>query len=377
MDFKPVTDFVEQKLRKKCGVPGCDLIVMREHEVLLRYQSGVSDYDGAVPMKGDERYFMYSCSKPITCTAALQLVERGVIGLDDPVGLYLPDYANVFLQKDGVKAPAKRTMTVKHLFTMSGGLDYDLGKEPVKELLKEQPDASTLAIVNAMAKAPLLFEPGERFEYSLCHDVLAAVVEAASGMRFGAYLQKNIFEPLGMTHTGFTVTQEERAQIAAQYTFIEPGVLKPIYAQNDYRLSSAYESGGAGLISTAEDYAKFADAMANGGVGANGARILKTETIEEMRKDQLCGFLDDPAFGCAAGPGYSYGLGVRTRIDQNEGQRSSIGEFGWDGAAGSYLMMDPKYGLSIVFTMHVRNWPAMIGLSHGEIRDLTYDALGL
>ena len=376
MDFRPVIAYIEDVIRKEKNVPGCDLLIMKEHEILLRYKSGVSDYAGERPVQGNERYFMYSCSKPITCTAALQLAERGIIGLDDPVSRYLPEFADVFLLKDGDKVPASRVMTVRHLFTMSGGLDYDLFKEPVTALLQENPEADTIAVVSAMAKAPLLFEPGTRFEYSLCHDVLAAVVEAASGMKFSAYLNENIFMPLGMTHTGFS-PEEAKAELAAQYTCPQTGTVIPMEQDNNYRLSVNYESGGAGIISSIEDYAKFADAMANGGVSANGARILKPETIDMMRADQLTGFLDDPSFSCAAGPGYGYGLGVRTLIDKSQGARSSLGEFGWDGAAGSYLMMDPKTGLSIVFTMHVRNWTTCIGCGHAPIRDLTYEVLGL
>ena len=377
MDFRPLIAYIEDVIRKEKKVPGCDLLVMRKHEVLLRYQSGVSDYEGVCPIQGDELYFMYSCSKPITCTAALQLVERGVIGLDDPVSRYLPEFMDVFLLKDGEKVSPARTMTIRHLFTMSAGFDYDLAKEPVVSLLKENPDADTIAIVNAMAKSPLIFEPGTRFEYSLCHDILAAVVEAASGMRFSEYLKENLFVPLGMTRTGFSVGEEQKAKISAQYTCPQTGTVIPMEQENNYRFSTSYESGGAGLISCIEDYAKFADAMANGGIGANGVRILNPETIDMMRADQLTGFLDDPSFSCAAGPGYGYGLGVRTLIDKSQGARSTLGEFGWDGAAGSYLMMDPATGLSIVFTMHVRNWPTCIGFGHAPIRDLAYAALGL
>ena len=377
MDFQPVIEYIENILRNEKGVPGCDLQIMREHEVLLRYSSGASDYEGVVPISGDELYFMYSCTKPITCTAAMQLVEQGVVGLDDPVSKYLPAFKDVFLMKDGKQVAPTRTMTVRHLFTMSAGFDYNWETAPIREVRAAKPNAGTQDIINALARSPLQFEPGEQFLYSLCHDVLAAVVEVASGLRFSEYLKKAIFEPLGMTNTGFTIPAEHRHRLAAQYVCSDPGKIRPYPMTNNFQFTDAYESGGAGLYSSVDDYSLFADAMANGGIGANGAQILKAETIDLMRTEQLHTYAMNPAFGCAAGPGYGYGLGVRTLIDKSGGQRSSLGEFGWDGAAGAYVMIDPAQKLSIFFAMHVRAWPDLIGCGHAPIRDLTYDVLGL
>ena len=135
MNFQPVIEYIENILREEKGVPGCDLQIMHEHEVLLRYHSGVSDYEGNTPISGDELYFMYSCTKPITCTAAMQLVEKGIIGLDDPVSKYLPAFKDVFLIKDGKKVAPNRTMTVRHLFTMSAGFDYNWQTAPIAEVL--------------------------------------------------------------------------------------------------------------------------------------------------------------------------------------------------------------------------------------------------
>lgn len=377
MNFEAVIDYVESFLRNERKVPGCDLKIMRNHETLLRYSSGFADYDGQKPVSDKDMYYMYSCSKPITCTAALQLVEQGVFDLDDPVSRFLPEYAKVFLMKDGERVAPKREMMIRNLFTMSAGLDYNLKKDSVLELLDENPHASTIDVVNAFARSPLCFEPGEKFYYSLCHDVLAAVVEAASGMKYSEYLKKNIFEPLGMERTGFKLSSELLSNMAAQYECVGDGCVRPFTSNNEYIITDNYESGGAGLISCVDDYSKFADAMANGGVGANGARILKAGTIELMRTEQLSSCVENTEFACAAGPGYGYGLGVRTLTSQAQGQRSPIGEFGWDGAAGSYIMMDPENGVSITFSMHVRNWPGLIGCGHAPIRDRTYEALGL
>ena len=378
MNFTPVIDYIENVLRKEKGVPACDVLIRREHETVFRYFSGVSDYMGQIPLRGDELYYMYSCTKPITCAAAMQLVEQGKLQLDAPVSDYLPAYRDTFLLKDGKRIPTEKVMTVRHLFTMSAGLTYARDTEPVKELIAANPNAGTVEAVDAFVKSPLAFEPGERFLYSLCHDVLAAVVEVVSGMRFSEYLKKNIFEPLGMTRIGFDLPEEEKSHLVAQYACHRPGApFRPMGGNGDFRITSNYESGGAGLYASVEDYSRFADAMANGGVGITGAQILKPETIDLMRSEQLGSFAMDTTFSCAAGPGYGYGLGVRTLIDKSQGQRSSLGEFGWDGAAGSYVMIDPAQKLSIFFAMQIRGWPYVIGCGHAPIRDLTYDALGL
>ena len=378
MDFTPVTDYIDNVLVREKGVPGCDVLIRRGHETLLRHFSGVSDYQGLVPIRGDEVYYMYSCTKPITCAAAMQLVEQGKLLLDAPVADYLPAYRDTFLLKDGKPVPTEKVMTVRHLFTMSAGLSYDRDTEPLRQLIRENPGTGTVEAVSAFPKAPLQFEPGERFLYSLCHDVLAAVVEVVSGQRFSEYLKTHIFDPLGMARIGFDLPKSEEPHLVAQYVCPKPGVpCTPMAGNGDFRITGAYESGGAGLYACVEDYSRFADALANGGVGITGARILKPETIDLMRSEQLSSFAMNNAFSCAAGPGYGYGLGVRTLIDKSQGQRSSLGEFGWDGAAGSYVMIDPAEKLSIFFAMHVRGWPHLIGCGHAPIRDLTYEVLGL
>ncbi len=377
MDFTPVKDYIESYFRAEKGVPACEIKVMQEHETLFRYASGKVDYEGTKELTENSIYYLYSCTKPITVTAAMQLVEKGLLSLDEPVSKYIPSFDNVFLMVDGQKKIPKNTMTIRHLFTMSGGLDYNLKAEPIKELVSKKNDASTREVVDTFVKSPLLFEPGERFKYSLCHDVLAVVIEVISGMSFGGYLKKNIFEPLGMKRIGFFVPENEKETLVAQYDNKACWGIVPRENNCEFCLSNNYESGGAGLYSTLDDYSIFADALANGGIGITGKQILKPETIDMMRTEQLKNFAVDTQFSCAAGVGYGYGLGVRTLIDKSEGQRSALGEFGWDGAAGSYLLVDPASKLSITFTMHVRNWPKLIGYGHSNLRDMVYDILGI
>lgn len=376
MDFSPIIHYMENTLINEKKVPGCDVKIMRHHETLLRHSCGVRNYEGTQHIRPDDIYYLYSCSKPMTCAGAMQLVERGLLKLEDPVSKYLPEFRHAFRLENGKQVNLKNTMTIRHLFTMSAGFDYNRDTQPIRDVIAANPNAGTVEIVNALIRSPLQFEPGEKFQYSMCHDVLAAVVEAVTGMKFSQYMQENIWQPLGMKDTGFVLSAKDRNRLVALYECSAPGVYEPFSDEREFNLTANYESGGAGLYSTVDDYSRFADAMANGGIGITGQQILKPETIDLMRTEQLGNYIMDTRFGCAAGPGYGYGLGVRTLIDRSC-SKSSLGEFGWDGAAGSYVMMDPKYGLSIFFAMHVRDWPALIGCGHAPIRDLTYEILDL
>lgn len=378
MDFSPLIDYIENTLRKEKNVPGCDLIIKQNHQTLFRYSSGHSDYERTTPVSCKDIYNMYSCTKPMTCTAAMQLVERNIIALDDPVAKYMPAFKDAFLMIDGKKCTPENTMTIRHLFTMSAGFDYDLNAAPIQAVIEEKPKATTIDIVNAFIRSPLKFEPGQQFMYSLCHDVLAAVVEVASGMRYSQYLKQNIWDPLGMTETCFELPQKDKHRLSALYQ--ATGVCKykphPMF-KREFNFTENYESGGAGLYSTVDDYSLFTDALACNGIGSTGCQILKPETIDLMRTPQFDSYLVDPSYSYNARCGYAYGLGVRTLVDKSQGQRSAIGEFGWDGAAGAYILMDPAYDLSICFAMHVRGWPHIIGAGHAHMRDLAYDILGL
>lgn len=375
MNFKPLADYIDRHLIEELGIPSVDVRVMQNHKELFRHKAGHSDRERTTPIVGGEIYDLYSCTKPMTCTSALQLVERGIVGLDDPVYKYLPEYKNAFVVKNGEKVTVGEKMTVRHLFMMAGGLDYDLKKPDMLELIEANPHAGTVEVVNSFARTPLCFEPGERFNYSLCHDVLAAVVEVASGMRFSEFLRENIWEPLGMKNISFGFENNGGSVQCARYVY-EKGAVNYDPNPNCFALTDNFESGGAGISTCVEDYSLFADAMACGGVGASGNRILKAETIDLMRTEQLTKHLKDPAF---IFDDYGYGLGVRTQLVKCNGSRSSVGEFGWDGAAGSYIVMDPETKLSIFMAMNVLYWPDLMNEREGHyaVRDLTYQAIGM
>ncbi len=356
------------------GVPGCAISIRRDHEEIYRHVCGVKARRSHDHMTGEEKFYLFSCTKPITMTAAMQLIEKGAFALDTKVSDIFPEFADVRVKENDTLVPAREPITVKHLMTMSAGFDYAI-HTAVEDAGYDINTVTTCEFAKAAAKRPLVFHPGDKFKYSMCHDVMGAVIEAASGMRFGEYLKKNIFEPLGMTNTGFDRNVND---LAGQYSYNnETGMLEDVGDQNPHNFNDSFESGGAGLISTLDDYALFADAMACGGVGKTGARILSEKSIDAMRENQMGTFVRDPSFGCAAGPGYGYGLGVRTLIDKSRGQRSPLGEFGWDGADGAFLIVDPVNHLSFAFMQHIRNWPALMGEFYAPIRDEVYDVLGL
>lgn len=377
-DFSRIGRYMEDVICAEHGVPGCEVLITRDHELLYRHICGYADLEAQVPLTPDHLYYMYSCTKPLTVTAGLRLFEEGKLDLDAPVSDYLPAYRDVFLIKDGQRVPPENPPTIRHLFTMTAGLDYAGGGEAQERLLqKTDHKAGTIDIVNTYVTRPLHFEPGHEFLYSHCHDVLSAVIEVVSGKNLADYLDEIMFTPLGMEQSTFDDSPEVHARLASQYISDLEGHVTKDRLWNFDLVSPNYKSGGAGLITTTSDYALFADALACGGVGHNGYRLLKPETVTLMHTEQLHSFVMNNNFSCAAGPGYGYGLGVRTRVAQVDSARSPIGEFGWDGAAGAYVMMDDVHHLSIAFAMHVLAWPYCIGGGHGVIRDMTYEVLGI
>ena len=291
-------------------------------------------------MNGKERYFIYSCSKPITCVAAMQLWEKGLFKLDDPLAMYIPEFNNMNVQtKDGL-FPAKEPIRISHLFEMTAGLSYNL-VSPALMLARQASGGQcpTVETIRYLAKEPLLFEPGTRWHYSLCHDVLGALVEVLSGVPFHEYVKKNIFVPLGMTHSTYLWEEAALDRLAKQYTYdAKTKSVVLVGPVNNYRLGSAFASGGAGCVSTVEDYMKFLEGLRQG-------KLLKRETIDLMRTNRLT---ENQAEEYWLKRLYGYGLGVRC---QKAG--SKCNDFGWDGAAAAYLSLDLERNISIFLGTHL------------------------
>ena len=349
------------------GIPSCELIVMRDGRKVYHHAVGTEP--------GRDLYYVCSISKITTCVAAMRLFEEGKLGLDDPVAKYLPAYADLTVKdkKTGEIHPAQNVMTIRHLFTMTGGLNYNLGAEPIRNALQSEAP-TTINVVNAFVRSPLDFEPGTKFQYSLCHDVLAAVVEVVSGKRFADYVKEIILDPLSMKNTAYHLQKGWGERIARQYHYL-CGVNKcrEIEPACRFILSDEYDSGGAGLITNADDQIKLLTALANGGMTADGYRLLKPETIALMEVGQLSDevirtFLPTRLFG------YSWGLCGRVHVDPAVSMSlSPIGEFGWDGASGPYGLVDRKNRLAFYFGTHVYDCNYLYHQVHPTLRDLVYE----
>ena len=378
MDFDKLTYYLDSLVIKD-DFPSVDCIIYKDHEMIYRHMYGTVDKAKTVPVKENQQYLMFSMTKVQTMVALMQLVEQGKVSLEDDVAKYLPAYGNLLYEKrEGNKidiVKCDKPLKIKHLVSMQSGLDYDLGRAGILRVLNEKGmNATTRELVDSFVETPLKFEPGTRFLYSLSHDVVAAVIEVVSGKSFGEYLKENIWDRLGMKDTFFAKPENYINNLAWQFMCDDKGNINPIEPVCQYQLSEKYESGGAGLISTTEDYAKFADTVACGGVSKDGKRIIKAKTIETIKTNLLCpqGLKDiEETMGRK---GYGYGVGMQILMKPRAVKsKAPKGVFGWDGAAGSCIIMDTENKLSLVYTMHVRNCGMAYAQVHPRLREFLYE----
>lgn len=354
---------------------GNSVAVYFKNTLVFEYHSGYSDLENQTPLNGNEFYNIYSCSKVATVTAAMQLLEKGIFLLSDPLGEYIPEFSEMYIKDtDGSLRRAKNPIRIGDLFSMTAGFTYDLDADWIRraeEVTNGRFD--TLRSIRELAKDPISYEPGTHWQYSLAHDVLVALVCATTGKTFREYMKKNIFEPLGMNNTVYHTTPEITKKTAEQYTFVpsdgdlddlveaqksgsaKSGTFKNSGKGNVFVFGDEYDSGGAGIITTLSDYSKLAAALANGGTGVGGARILSPQSIELMKTNRLTDeLLKD--FNWQQLRGYGYGLGVRTHMNPAiSGSIAPIGSFGWAGAAGSNVIIDSTLNLAAFYTQHVLN----------------------
>ena len=380
MNFEPLKEFLDDYL-SMLGIPGSDTVIYKGHEEVFRYQSGYDSIALRTPVRPDALYNMYSITKVSTCVAATQLMERGEIVITDPVSAYFPEFKNINIKvknSDGSFdiRPAKNTLLIKHLLSMTGGLDYDLNRPGIKRV-KEATGGKcpTLDIVRALAEDPFLFEPGTDYKYSLCLDIIGGLVELVSGKKLSDYMQENIFEPLGMKDTSFRMTDDKLARMATQYV-LDPQtrIAKEIDKfHNPFAFGPEYDSGGAGLISSVDDQILLADALTHLGVGKNGNRILSSYGVNLMRTN----ILDDVQYKSfnqiPQVKGYGYGYGVRTNMyPEQGGNLMPVGEFGWDGAKLSYISSHPETKISI---FHAEHMGSLHGTVIPRLRNVIYSCM--
>ena len=378
MNFKPLDAFLARVI--DAGIPGLDLQICLKGEPIYRKALGWRDRELKLPMTGEETGWVFSVSKLVTCVAALQLYEKGLFQMTDPIQAYLPCFEHMSVAHRQVNGwvdvrPAQREITVHQLFTMTSGLDYDLHTPEIEHAIRATDGrAPTLTMVEAIAKRPLLFEPGSHYCYGLSHDILAALVEVLSGERFADYVQKNIFDPCGMTHSGYHPTDVLRANMARLYTFDEARRhADPTDNNIDFVFGTEYDSGGAGMISTVDDYTRFINMLCAGGVASGGARVLSKAAIDLMSANHLTPVqIEDYAGDIYAG--YGYGLGVRTLMDPAPcGALGPVGEYGWSGAAGAHAVIQPALGLTLYYSQHMLNDQEL--WVHPRLRNIVYACL--
>ncbi|MGD0030998.1 serine hydrolase domain-containing protein [Paenibacillus illinoisensis] len=359
MDFKPLASFIDRITSWR--IPWAEVMVIHQNDTVFHYRNGYANLEEKTPINDGAIFNLYSMTKIMTCVAALQLVERGHMLLSDPVSDYLPEFAEMNVKKVMPNGEirlekATRAITVRDLFTMTAGFSYDVGAPSIKEAVQSTDGKlPTREFAKALAKEPLLFEPGTHWNYSMCHDVLGALIEVVSGRRFGTYLQEEITGPLGMNDTSFDLNDEQQSRLIPQYAYNDELEKAIRMDGNGFRVGTELESGGAGLLSTVRDYALFLNALTGHGTSPEGVRILSQASVEIMRTDHL-NKMTRPDYSWDHMGGYGFGLGVRTHISKSEsGSLSPHGEFGWSGAAGCMAIMDPDSGLTVMYAQHLLN----------------------
>ncbi|MFF2092980.1 serine hydrolase domain-containing protein [Paenibacillus sp. NPDC058174] len=372
-----LTTYLEAFYKEK-NIPGLGVAMYHKHQPVYEHYTGFSDVENQVSFSGDSIFRLYSATKVITVTALLQLMEQGKFKLSDPLYEYIPEFRNMSVRHtlpDGTVElrPAQNHITIEHLFTMTAGVEKIDTDAVNKVIADSNGEGQTLSVIKALAQEPLLFEPGSHFQYTVCHDVLAGLLEAITGQTFGQYLQQNIFDPLGMKDTSFQLKDESR--FCKLYNSFNAQTHRAASIGESFNLQPgrAYESGGGGLYSTVPDYIVFAEALCNYGLAPNGERILRPETVTAMRTNRLSPVAqqDFNRFGGESKYGYGYGLGVRTMVNREDNNSlSHNGEFGWDGARGCYVVIDPDAEVTLFYAQQENGSPWY--RYHGTIRNYAY-----
>ncbi len=369
MDFSLMKAFMDRLTSWR--IPGNGISVYIDGKEVFSYNSGFADLENKIPMTNNHLINIYSCTKVATVTAALQLYEKGYFLLDDPLYTFIPEYKDMYIKnQDGSIVKAKNHITMRHLFTMTSGLSYNEANVVKKASELTNGNIDTQSFAKCLAEDPISFEPGTQWQYSWSHDVLGAAIEVISGKKFRDYVKENIFDPLEMKDSyfhskelhdrmaqqyHFKNSDEVKLQSAGSFISIADGVVFNSKRSRADDFGPEFDSGGGGIVSTVSDYSKFCCALANGGIGQNGERIISSGTIELMRTNQLTPD-NSKNFNWEQLKGYGYGLGVRTLIDKAQsGSTGNIGEFGWAGAAGANVLIDPKLKLSMFYAHHMLN----------------------
>ena len=373
------------------NIAGANVLVYHKGKELFYCDAGYADKENQVPIKRDTIFRLYSMTKPVIGAASMLLMQDGTIDLNESVSKYLPSYSGQKLSTPDGRISPKREPKLADLLAMASGLTSaadtktDAGlqigavyAEASSRLMTDNP-MTTREFADAIGRCDLAFEPGERWKYGPSADVMGAVIEAVTGMRLGDFLKEKLFDPLGMPDTAFFVPHEKQSRLAKTYRETPDGMIEEkghsLAIQNRMETSPAFESGGAGLSSTIDDYMKFAQMLLNDGT-ANGQQILTPKALEYYSSPHLSEaqlpYFEERWEGSL--DGFNYGNFVR--ILTHPGRSifmGSPGEYGWDGALGVYFMNSPLDELSFLF-MTQRSGSGTLPVTR-RVRNLVFSAL--
>ena len=365
-------------------IPGAILMIQQHGKPVYFENFGVRDIDTRLPMTADTIFRLYSMSKPVTSVAAMMLVEEGRLSLGDPVSKYIPAFADikVGVEKPGqqpalVLEPVNRPITIEDLLRHTSGLTYGFyGDSAVRKLYAQADlfngDLDNAEFAERIAKLPLAEQPGTLWDYGHSTDVLGRVIEVVSGQSLYQFEKARLLDPLGMTETAFYVANPaKRPRIAEPMP--EDRAVSPVAGIRDPLTPRRWESGGAGMVGTIGDYARFAQMLLNGGT-LEGRRYLKPETIALMASDHIgpeTNIARDYFYFPGANSGFGLGFAVRTSTPPNTAW--PLGEYRWDGVAGTFFFIDPRDDMFAIFMVQT---PSQRGRIQLALKTLIYQALG-
>lgn len=359
------------------GMAGANILVLKDGREVCYIEGGYRNMEQKLPITRDTIFRLYSMTKPITSAAVMLLISRGRLDLTADISWYLPEFAELYVNTDGNRRPASKRITVRDLLNMTSGLAYPDntygGQQAgsvfwqIDQRLYSDSPVTTREFAGMMGKVDLCFEPGQEFMYGTSADILGAIVEVVSGMTFGEFLEKEFFVPLGMKDTGFYVPADKSCRLARVYNYTRDenwNEIQPVdYSPNRLHeeptnhlglrymrdVPPAFESGGAGLCATIDDYAAFATMLLQNGT-YKGRQVMPAMAIHHMTHNVLT---EEQALPLTTGWGYmsGYSYGNLLRVCRDETQVSFFageGEYGWDGWLGTYFSNEPKYGITLL-----------------------------
>lgn len=372
-------------------MPGYLVAVSRGGRVAHLTTHGHRDLAAGLPVEADTLYRIYSMTKPVTAVAALLLVEEGLLSLDDPVGRYLPAFADpqVYVSGSGADTrtrPAAGPLLIRHLMTHTAGLTFAFyHSHPVDALYREAhlessvvPGTDLARTVDVYASLPLQFEPGTQWNYSVASNVLGRIIEVVSGQPLDAFFAERIFGPLGMTDAGFCVADEQAGRLSELYGETDDGGIEPIPGLPLRGGRPRFLSGSGGMAASAYDVHRFSEFLRRRGE-LDGVRLLAPETVDLMTSNHLPGGADLRAFGSRpahdepGNDGVGFGFGVSVVIDPERTQApTGLGTYGWSGVATTTFWVDPSCDVTVQFMTQVR--PKTLKL-FPDLRRLVHEAI--